>query len=301
MAKGRFPEFYVVGAAKSGTTSLWYYLLQHPQLFLVAYERYKELGFFASDHGIDSEEDYKLFFEEATEKQLIGEVCNSYLTDKESPALIKQQVPNARIIIVLRNPIDRAFSLFNWMKTEGYENISTFEEALNNEEKRSKDDSFRQNNPHGNAWHYKYFESGLYYGQVKRYLDVFGKDNCLILLFDDLKQDPVGISQKCYEFLGVDAGFSPTTGVLNEAREPGSQKLQYLIRHVIPKYRDKLRLPKGMLGAVPGKILKMNQKKSTQRKLDNQTRKILARRYAEDVKATAELIHRNLDHWIEEK
>lgn len=298
MTEGRFPDFYVVGAAKSGTTSLWNYLLQHPELYLVPDVRFKELGFFASDHGISNEEDYKSFFVAAQHGQKIGEVCNSYLTDPASAKRIKEAVPEAKIIISLRNPVDRAFSLYNWMVANGYEKKSEFNSALAEENKRKTDEDFQKSNAHGNPWLFRYFESGLFSCQVQRYFEVFGKSNCLVLLFDELIKNPVSVSQKCYSFLSVDQEFKPATDKLNEKKQPRSQALQYFVKSVLPKVRDSLGLPKGLLGNTPSKILKLNKKSGNQNELDLMTKKKLLEKYKEDILKTQKLIEIDLSRWL---
>ena len=126
----RQPDFFVVGAAKSGTTALWKYFQQHPQIFVTKDIAQKELGYFSNQYGIVNKNDYLNFFKDAKPDQLIGEVCHAYLTSEESAEWIKKEVPNAKIIIMLRNPLERAYSLYNWMTMHGYEESCSFRKAL---------------------------------------------------------------------------------------------------------------------------------------------------------------------------
>lgn len=295
----RLPDFYVVGAAKAGTTSLWYYLKQHPELYLVQDVKYKELGYFASDHGLSNTDDYATFFNDAKENQLIGEVCNSYLSDETCAEAIKSEVPHAKIIIILRDPILRAKSLYEWMRQEGYESISSFEMALNAEEERLNNPDFLRSNSHGNFRNYLYKETGLYYSQIKRYMDVFGRDNCLVCLFDDLKKSPSKLMNEMFDFLGVsnivELNFEQQN-ISGSVRFPG---LQNFLRTTVPKTRDKLGLPKGILSKPVNYILKKN-KTSKKRNIDlgNELVESLRDYYKEDTNKTAQLINRDLSHWL---
>lgn len=294
----RLPDFFVVGAAKAGTTSLWYYLKQHPDLYLVSDAKYKELGYFASDHGLDEVEKYASFFKSARTNQLIGEVCNSYLSDETSAREIKEELPNAKIIIILREPVSRAKSLYKWMYQEGYESIASFEEALKAENSRKKNPDFAKNNPHGNYRNYLYTDTGLYYSQVKRYLDVFCKENCFICLFDDLKAEPHDLMINMFEFLGVnrdvDINFEQQN-ISGSVRFPG---LQNFLRNSVPRMRDRLRLPKGILSKPINYILKKNKtSKKKEIELSKESLQGLQAYFEDDIAKTAELIKRDLTSW----
>ncbi len=124
------PNFFIVGAAKSGTTSMWWYLKQHRQVFMPNDELNKEPAFFSDKSSMSLEEYLKLF--EAAEEQhkVIGEVSTAYLVDPKSARRIKEFNPEAKILILLRNPVDRAYALYNWMVQEGYEYCLSFRKAL---------------------------------------------------------------------------------------------------------------------------------------------------------------------------
>src|SRR5688572_9666040 len=104
----RYPDFFIVGAGKAGTTAIWRYLSQHPQVFMTKDIRYKELGFFCDHYGVYEADYYRSFFQDARSDQMIGESCHTYITSPESPELIYNTCPNAKIIIMLRDPVKRA-------------------------------------------------------------------------------------------------------------------------------------------------------------------------------------------------
>src|SRR4051794_27348077 len=143
---GRIPDFFLVGAARSGTTSMWQYLRQHPRLFLPKEMAEKEPSYFCPTYGMRNPAQYCALFRDAREDQLVGECSTPYLTSAESAARIHEAVPNARILILLRNPADRAVSLYTWMREHGYETAESLSAALEAEERRVLDPQFARNN-----------------------------------------------------------------------------------------------------------------------------------------------------------
>lgn len=138
------PNFLIVGAQKAGTTSLHYYLKQHPQIYM---RPRKEPHFFEGMHwdfyrpgrimlAVTDLADYQALFEGVTDEKAIGEASASYLYSPKAPTLIKRSIPDARLIAILRNPPDRAYSNFLHCVRGGRESIVDFAEALRVEEER---------------------------------------------------------------------------------------------------------------------------------------------------------------------
>jgi hypothetical protein len=212
------PNFLVVGAAKSGTTSLYSYLNQHPDIFM---PKWKELSFFIGDafgpiHKVKKLEYYRKVFAKVQNQSAIGEASTSYLYDFTAPKRIKDVLGTIKILIVLRNPVEMAYSLYHHQVRKEGETLKTFEDALEEEKYRYNDVGFKKK---CYGWHanYYYFYRGLYFEQVKRYLDAFGKDNVMIFLFEELTEEPVRIVQKAFRFLGVSDTFVPVIKVHNPA------------------------------------------------------------------------------------
>ena len=217
-SRKRLPNFLIVGAAKSGTTSLYEYLRQHPDIFM---PEWKELSFFIGDpfgplHKVKKAEYYYKVFVKAKRQEAIGEASTSYLFDEAAPKIIKKELGTVKILIVLRDPVAMSYSLYNHQVRREGETISNFETALAIEEDRKKDAEFKQK---CYGWHanYYYCQRGFYYEQVKRYLDTFGSDHVKIFLFDQLKKDSVKVVQEAYRFLGIDDSFTPEIKVHNPA------------------------------------------------------------------------------------
>ena len=180
------PNFFIVGAAKSGTTTLYDYLKDHPEVFMPKDDLHKEPSHFSNliTWYKNPNKYFPLFDDAKPQQRWIGEASTAYLSDPSAAGNIHKYDPNARIIIILRNPADRAYSMYCWMVQEGYEYVSSFEKALAAEERRA-----RKKIP--NFWepqyyyNYLYFRAGLYYEQVKRYMELFpGK--VLVMTFEEL-------------------------------------------------------------------------------------------------------------------
>lgn len=291
----RLPDFFIAGAAKAGTTSVWEWLKHHPQIFLPKSFHHKEPSFFCSKWGLHSGEKYLDMFRGASDDQVVGEASTAYLTSPESPELIKQHVPDAKIIIMLRHPVDRAYSLFNYMLNNGFEDVESFEAALQAEDEY-RFDRARFNPPLGFYHNYLYFRSGLYSEQLARYQKLFPSEQLLVLLLDDFKKDVHASMRKVYRFLGVDESFTTRYEVENQGGVPRVPRLQYLLRSKARPFFQTHSVP-GCLFVV-NLLLRLNAGRSKPAKMKESTRCELLERYAPDVKLTAESIGRNLDKWL---
>ena len=209
------PNFLVVGVPKGGTSSLYSYLKEHPDIFL---PEQKELHFFShnelqkNDKGpgdklalstvIKNPKEYASLYRNLNKETRSGDISPSYLYFSESviPTIKNHLGDNIKIIIILRDPIGRTFSNYLHQKRLLFEDLS-FSEALNQENTR-KQKGF------GDFWRYK--EHSLYYQNCKNYIEAFGKENVKIILFEDLKKDAEREVESICEFLGVDSTFIPS-------------------------------------------------------------------------------------------
>ncbi|MCR4288476.1 MAG: sulfotransferase, partial [Deltaproteobacteria bacterium] len=170
----REPNFFIVGAAKCGTTSLADNLKQHPQIFI---SPRKEPFYFVKDARIGYKDfnEYMALFKNAGDAIAIGEASTGYLFEESAPYEIKKHFPDAKIIVILRNPVDMAYSHWRHMCVVGNE-AKTFEEAISERERKyRKTENFKRKVVDWWAT-YLYLERALYYNQIKRYFDVFGRD-----------------------------------------------------------------------------------------------------------------------------
>lgn len=227
---------------------------------------------------------------------MIGEASTPYLTSPESPARIKKMIPDAKFIIMLRNPADRAYSLYNWMTREGYEWISSFEKALEVEmTDRHGNDDFKNSNPQY-YYNYLYFHSGLYSHQIKRFFYNFRREQICFVLFEELKNDAEATVRKVFAFLAVDDSFVPCFGVHNKGSASYSVSLQFFLKQKLAGHLHRLHVPHR--DKIISALRNLNARPGKPPTMKEETRGILIERYAEDIQKTSELIRMDLTKWL---
>lgn len=234
IADRRVPDFFIVGAPRSGTTSLYEYLGQHPQTHLADP---KEPHFLANDLDSGSYPDslyfvreldpYLALFSGAGRDQLAGEGSTSYLSSTLAARNIRQLNPQARIIVMLREPTDMLASFHRRRLFSGSEDIERFDEALAAEPERRLG---RRLPPHArNIPALFYREMGRYADQVERFLAVFPRDQILFLVFDDFRVEPLAAYRQTVGFLGMDPSLEPELTIENATRAIRSRRMQRLL------------------------------------------------------------------------
>ena len=300
------PNFVIIGAGKAGTTSLYKYLEEHPQIYM---SPKKEPRFFAVENEeinfqgpddsrfkfINSIDDYQKLFSQVSNEIAIGEASPIYLTTPKAPQRIYHHIPNAKIIAILRDPIERAYSNFLDSLSRGIETTDDFSEAMLLEEERIKD----RWAPH---WHYK--RKGFYFALLKPYFDLFEQESIKVYFFDDLKKNPQKIMKDIYKFLGVDHCFVPNFTVKhNPSGIPRSKKLHtYLLKKVWSKgsqsnRTNRLRLASDFLQQIESSIFQLNLKQKP--KISKETRRKFVDVYKEDVLNLQDLVNRDLSQWLQ--
>lgn len=194
-------NLFIVGAAKSGTTSLWKYLGQHPEVYTTLDELHKEPAFFSAHGETLGLRNYQVLFKDSVNERYRCDASTAYLTSPESAERIHQYNPLAKVIAIVRNPIDRAYSLYNWMVGDGYEWAPTFEMALQLESVRAKNGNRRFFMPEY-FWNYMYVQSGFYVEQLNRYRRLFG-DNLMVVTFEDMISAPSNATESVCNFLRI--------------------------------------------------------------------------------------------------
>ena len=192
------PDFIIAGAAKSGTTSLARYLSAHPKIKILG-ERLEFFGEYSNPRfrGMNAQAYAEMMNSEENDDYVVGEKSVSYLYSHAAVDDIAAMVPNTKIIVVLRNPVDRAYSDYWHRVRTGVENLQ-FSEALDAEAKRIAS---------GARFELHYATYGLYADRLRDYIARFGRDSVLILFYEDLKDDPLWVTESTFKFLGV----SPST------------------------------------------------------------------------------------------
>ena len=194
MLKEIWPNFFIVGAPRSGTTSLYFYLRDVPGIYMSPvkepnyfapdlYTRYRGKPILAFGKYFCNRAKYLELFKNVKDEVAVGEASASYLSDYETPGRIKEAVPGARIIVILRDPVERAYSHYLLDVRAGWQRAS-FEEAARTD---------------------FYLQPTFYAKHLRRYLDVFHSDHVKILIFEELVQDPRKAVSEVLQFLGVNA------------------------------------------------------------------------------------------------
>lgn len=302
----KLPNFLVVGAAKAGTTSLYRYLDDHPDFYM---SPTKEPFFFSfmeeevnfqgprdsaiNDSIINDWKEYKSLFEGAEGHLRRGECSNGYLYYAERTASrIEQYLNEPKILILLRDPTERAYSQYLQHRMLGHEEL-TFREALNEEESRSQN---------GWRWHYQYRDQGKYFEQVRVYLDIFDEDKVRMVLFDDLVRNTRKCLKKICRFLGTNAGFFDgyKFEVYNETGLPVSQSLHAFIRgnhwlKEITRPFTPIWLRRNVFKLFEAFTYSADKKPTISPDLEAHLR----RYFTDDIQKLENLIGRDLSHWKE--
>ena len=295
------PNIVIPGAAKCGTTSLYHYLLGHPEVYLP--KQYKELAYYVPDAmgPVRTQAQYdELYSGSATYgKKAFIDISTAYLYPKEVPSRIFNDLGgNVRIAIFLREPAEMAFSLWKQMMRTGNETLN-FAQALAAERERMLDEHFGREIK---GWPNNYFyrARAAYYEQVKRYVDVFGRDKVRVFLYERFFSPSMPEWKQLLQFLEVDENYRPRTfGMHNPG---GSTKYEWL-RHMIEepslvKRLFKRCIPSDKRVAILHWVYKLNTKQYQPSPADQDALSRLRGEFADDIKRLGHLIGENLaDIW----
>jgi hypothetical protein len=193
-------NFVIGGTQKGGTSALDSFLRQHPEICMP--ETRKELHFFDRENEDADYKKYHANFQPKPEHRAIGEASPIYMYWETAPYRIWKYNPQMKWILVLRNPVERAFSAWNMETKRGKEKLS-FAEAIEKESERCREALPLQHRV------YSYVDRGFYAHQVRRLFNIFGEDNCLILLNEELRNEHENSLRRVLQFLGVDDSFVP--------------------------------------------------------------------------------------------
>jgi len=265
----RWPDFFIIGAPRSGTTSLHSYLRKHPDVFMPdRREPYffspvtKSPKFMQRVQPVHDREAYLALFLPARASQLTGEASTSYLWDPDAPRLIHEANPQAKVIAILRDPVERVFSHY-LMYRQKHGESRTFEQFVNEGLREGADNHDRH-----------HIESGFYFRNLQRYVSLFGKENVHVIPHRELRNDPQGMYDRLCDFLGISRLKLPAFPANNPTYAVSDGwigKLQELRKRYLP-----FALP------IPGKLKARFRKRYLKPKPDPETEKKLKALYAED-------------------
>lgn len=299
------PTFIVLGAAKSGTTALYAYLSQHPEIYL---SPHKEPGFFAFEGetldfsgpgdatGINritvtQIDMYARLFAAVRNQEAIGEASPVYLHVAKAADRISHHVPNAKLIAILRNPIDRAYSDFLYRRKNGNEPLADFLQALRAEEERM--------NRHWSPY-FAYVDKGRYAKYLSRYYSLFPPERLRVVLYDDLLSDPTSLLREIFRYLEVDPSFTPDISLRYSASGvPKSEHAQRMLN-----LAKKSRMGRLMRRPIPAPHIHrwysalQNSNLRPSPPMPADARDHLTTVYWDEIRELAELLQRDLTSWL---
>jgi hypothetical protein len=312
----KLPHFFITGTVKGGTTSLYNYLVEHPDIYM---SPVKEPHFFCTDIRPENFREqykkminadinevlsakngkkyinsafirdlsiYKKLFAKSHKGQVRGESSTSYLISTEAASNIREMIPQARIIIMLRDPVQRAYSHYLMNYRSGSVD-GTFNEELR------KDIAMQ---PKGWGISRLYLEHGFYYNQVKRYLDLFGRNQVKIILNEDLSMRTEKTVQETYEFLGVNKTFNGGFHERhNAAQLPSSSFSRFILQQGKIIKMASLFVPRPVRSMIYKNILLTKEIPEA----DSGSQSYLKEIYKDDVRKLQDLIQRDLSAWLQ--
>ncbi len=286
----RIPEFFIVGAPRCGTTALYTYLREHPEIFMPAL---KEPNFFADFLGesrrIQTWPDYLACFTGAHEEKRVGEASVAYLSSRTSALALREFNSQASIIIMLRNPVEVMHSLYCLRKLENLEDEPTFEAAL------------RADANGRSVAELSYRERVRFAEQVERYLLAFGREKIHFIIYDDFKRNTAEVYQNVLRFLGVGSDIEREFPVINGSRRARNKSLWTLLRRppmllrriVHPITSSAFRVSVGSL------LFRLNTAAESRPQLDPKVRDNLCAVLESEIHRLSELVGRDLSFWCD--
>jgi hypothetical protein len=271
---GRLPDFLIIGAMRSGTTSLARYLGAHPDVHLAPQ---KEIRFFdrTFELGLDH---YRQQFVGAADAQITGEATQTYLYDPVALDRIAATIPAVRLVAILRNPVDRAYSHY-WQNRSLGKETQPFADAVAAEPERLRDADL------DTRLTYSYLDRGRYIDQLRQVTDRFPRGSLHVLLFDDLRDAPADTYRAVCRFLDVSTTVAPSN--LGEPLNPFVTFRSRWLRRVSRRFPDPLRRAAG----------RINARASQYEAMDPRLRVELLEQFAPANAALAEWLGRDLPGW----
>lgn len=295
------PDFLIIGAARSGTTALHAYLRQHPKIFMPSV---KEMNYFAYagqtlavtgpgadfiNNAVTDADGYAAYFKDAPEGAVTGEASPLYLYEPKAPENIKAMAPDTKMIAMLRDPVEQAYSHYMYATKSLVEEEPDFKTALLSEQQRAE-----------MGWQpmFGYSKFARYGEQLARYYDLFPKEQILLLDYQDYQERPLEVLQKIMAFVGVDDTFAPDMSWRpNAGGRPKSQWFQdFLIKpNPITGTISKL-IPHAMTAKIRDILVGINLNKNDSQ-LPADAKALLIERLGDDVTKLELLTGRDFSHW----
>ena len=274
----KLPDFIGVGPGKTGTNTLFQWLREHPSICVP--KHVKGTRFFDRffNRGMEW---YTDFFSHCPDGHIVGEISETYFSNPKVPERMYANIPDVKIIVVLRNPVDRTFSEYSQLCKLGLMSGS-FEACLKT--------------------HDNLISDNFYYDHLNRYLKYFPRENVLVLLFDDLKKDPALFIERIYKFLGVDSTFSPESLPIRlnsyaKARFDLINRIAFRIIWLLRKLNSQKIIAFGKKSKLVNEILFKQHGSSERPVMSFETREYLQDIYQQEIEKLSDLIGKDLSGW----
>jgi hypothetical protein len=286
------PNFILIGVQKAGTTSLYDWIAQHPDVY--GPKGMKDFPFFCNDeyykNGLKW---FSKFFRDHHGEKIIFHGYVNHIYNNMSAQRIYDYKKDIKLLLILRNPIERAYSAFWYMRKIGIETLKTFEEAIDIEDKR-KSGNYRERN------NLTYIDHGFYYKQLMNFYKFFSKSQIFIAFFEDIKENRENLIKKIYNFLEVDENFVPLFNVENPSGVPRIGLIQRILsKKIAPPYiKDLIPLDKRIL--IKDFLMNLNVKKVNYSPIKLETKRNLINTYRDEILRLEDLLGIDLSGWLEE-
>lgn len=299
---GKTPSFMIIGAARAGTTALYDLVRQHPQVFMSAI---KEPNYFAFEgepldwqgpgnefvnNSVARWEDYTALFADAPAGMAMGEATPLYLWAPDAAKRIRARLPDVKMIAVLRNPIEQAFSHYLYARAQMIEPLDNFEAALKAEPQRLAE-----------HWQplFQYSTFPRYAEQLRRFYAEFPADQLKIFLYEDYRSDPKTMLSQIFAFIGVDPSFVPDiTHETNMGGQPRHQWLQNLVMRPNPiASLASLVVPNSARRMIRDMVSRRNLARD---QMSSAAKEWLTNALRDDISQLQDIIGRDVSHWLEQ-
>ncbi len=306
MEKSILPSFLIIGAGKSGTTAMYEFLNMHPEVHMSSI---KETNFFELEgkplildprddperlfhypQSVNSWDAYRDLFKDAGDKKGVGEASPMYLYGKRAAGHIKKELPNVKLIAILREPVDRLYSRWLHLLRDGNEDIGDFEGCMDRSSLW-----WRRND---------LVTEGFYGTNLKKYTDLFPASQLKVFLYDDFKADNQAIMTEVFEFIGVDPSFIlPPETEFNVSGKPKNPLIDKLIgtNGIIIKIAKKIApslLESLKNGRAKQFLTKLRKKNMTRPEISNEFKlRLFNEVYLDEIEQLEKLINRDLTFW----